>query len=80
MAVGGAEHQLLEKALLDKERPVAPSIPGAYRLEREIAKAIDYARGVAAVSPDSTLPAELRNFLRAAALLLPGKAIPKDTK
>lgn len=57
--------------MLPNELPTPPNIPGAYRLQREVAKAIDYARGVNRSSPDSTTSVDLRNFLRAAALLLP---------
>lgn len=48
-------------------------IPGANRLVAEVSRAIDYARMVHAQSPESTTPADLRNFLRQAALLIPGK-------
>lgn len=65
--------------MLPNELPTPPNIPGAYRLQREVERAIDYARSVSRASPDSTTPAELRNFLRAAALLLPAsKPAKKD--
>ena len=64
--------------MLPNELPTPPNIPGAYRLQREVARAIDYARSVSRNSPESTTPGDLRNFLRAAALLLPTS--PKPTK
>lgn len=64
--------------MLPNELPPPPNIPGAYRLQKEVERAIDYARGVARSSPESSTPADLRDYLRAAALLLP--ASPKITK
>jgi hypothetical protein len=67
--------------MLPNELPTPPSIPGAYRLQREVARAIDYARSASQHSPDSTIVGDLRNFLRAAALLLPsGKIIKKESQ
>lgn len=57
--------------MLPNELPTPPNIPGAYRLQREVARAIDYARSVTRHSPESSTAVDLRNFLRAAALLLP---------
>jgi hypothetical protein len=65
--------------MLPNELPTPPDIPGSYRLQREVARAIDYARNVSQHSPDSTTAVDLRNFLRAAALLLPsGKTTKKE--
>jgi anti-sigma factor RsiW len=53
-------------------------IPGANRLLAEVTRAVDYARQVQRHSPESSTPADLRNFLRQAALLLsPSKAPAK---
>jgi hypothetical protein len=62
--------------MLPNELPSAPPIPSAYRLQREVGRAIDYARSVNRVSPESTVSGDLRNFLRAAALLLPSQTKP----
>lgn len=66
--------------MLPNELPTPPNIPGAYRLQREVSRAIDYARNVSRNSPDSSTPADLRNFLRAAALLLPAAGKPTSKK
>lgn len=59
--------------MLPGELPSPGMIPASGRLMSEVAKAIDYARMTVRHSPDSTTPEELRNFFRAAALLVPGK-------
>lgn len=59
--------------MLPGELPSPGMIPGSASLMSEVAKAIDYARLMARVTPDSTTPDDVRNFLRAAALLVPGK-------
>ena len=59
--------------MLPGELPSPGMIPSSARLMREVTKAIDYARLTARVSPESTTPGDLRDFLRAAALLIPGK-------
>lgn len=65
--------------MLPNELPSPGMLPRSARLMTEMTNAIDYVRMVARQSPDSTAPEELRNFLRAAALLIPGKkpALPK---
>jgi hypothetical protein len=62
--------------MLHNELPSPGFIPGANRLLAEVTRAVDYARQVAKDSPSSSTPDDLRNFLRQAALLLPGKAAP----
>jgi hypothetical protein len=64
--------------MLPNELPTPPNVPGAYRLQKAVEAAIDYARSVHRASPESTTPAELRDYFRAAALLLPsGKPASK---